>query len=112
MNFLLSKDFRQPPESTQAQYAHREQFPRQQSFRGINLITHIYVVPRLRMGGAITPFFICLHSVRRNFYSNIAIFSSYALFGGFTINHLNAELNPICHLLILLGHLTFMAGVS
>jgi hypothetical protein len=24
------------------------------------------------------------------------------------INHLNAELNPICHLLILLGDLTFM----
>jgi hypothetical protein len=26
----------------------------------------------------------------------------------FTINPLNAELNPICHLLILLGDLTFM----
>jgi hypothetical protein len=26
----------------------------------------------------------------------------------FTINQLNAELNPICHLLVLLGDLTFM----
>ena len=25
-----------------------------------------------------------------------------------SVNHLNAELNPICHLLVLLGDLTFM----
>jgi hypothetical protein len=28
------------------------------------------------------------------------------------INHLNAELNPICHLLMLLGDLTFMGPCS
>jgi hypothetical protein len=30
------------------------------------------------------------------------------LFPEFNINPLNAELNPICHLLVLLGDLTFM----
>ena len=46
------------------------------------------------------------HRPQANNHPTVTMHYNYALF--LYINPLNAELNPICHLLVLLGNLTFM----
>ena len=47
-------------------------FYRGQSGRGIELISHIHLLPRLRMCGAILPLPLCLHALHSYNYSHLS----------------------------------------